>query len=529
MPDRDDDQQARHAAVRRLLLEPASYPDKPRTVDLIETHISCVFVTDRLVYKLKKPVHFEFVDFHAAAARERACREEVRLNRRLAPGVYLGVLPITQAVDGALALDGPGTPVDWVVQMRRLPTERTLEESIKKGSISPEDIAGVSRVLGDFYAQAAPVPTVAADYRRQIEHHVRANRADLLAAAPTEDLPDVRRAHAAQLQFLLLEPETFDARVKSGRIIDGHGDLRPEHICLTEPPVIFDCLEFDAELRRLDIADELSFLAMECQRLGAAWIGAQVRAACLERCHDQPPAALLAFYQSYRACVRAKVAVLRSQQLAASDRAVAWVEAAQYLQLAATYARDFAAPVLLVVSGLMGSGKSTLAAALAERLGCEILQTDALRRELLPDASETTGYNAGPYAPANRERVYEELLSRAADVLNSEQSVVLDGTFLSAGLLRRAAAVAAGARAGLLVIRCQCPDEVSRRRIAGRLAAGPSLSAARPELYELQRQELEDVPTEVPGIVVDTTLDLAAQVEAVRRSMATATAHRQQT
>ena len=270
--------------------------------------------------------------------RERACREEVRLNRRLAPGVYLGMLPITQAVDGALALDGSGTPVDWVVQMRRLPTERTLEERVKQGEIAPDDVAGVSRVLGDFYAHAAPVPTVAADYRRQIEHHVRANRADLLAAAPTEDLPEVRRAHAAQLQFLLLEPEIFDARVKSGRIIDGHGDLRPEHICLTDPPVIFDCLEFDAELRRLDIADELSFLAMECQRLGAAWIGAQIRAACLQRCNDQPPAALLAFYQSYRACVRAKVAVLRSQQLATGDRAAAWAEAAQYLHLAATHA-----------------------------------------------------------------------------------------------------------------------------------------------------------------------------------------------
>ena len=176
----------------------------------------------------------------------------------------------------------------------------------------------------------------------------------------------------------------------------------------------------------------------------------------------------------------------------------------------------------------MGSGKSTLAAALAEQFGYEILQTDAVRRELLPDASGSARHNAGPYTPANRERVYDKLLSRAADVLNSEQSVVLDGTFLSAELLRRAAAVAACAQARLLVIRCQCPEEVARRRIAARLAIGPSLSDARPELYDLQRHELEELPQDVPSVVIDTTLDVAGQIAIVRRSILALNTHRQQ-
>ncbi|MBI2826288.1 MAG: AAA family ATPase [Planctomycetia bacterium] len=518
------DAQGQHAAVRRLLAEPGTYPDRPSKVDLIETHISCVFVTDQLVYKLKKPVHFEFVDFSTALARHTACEEEVRLNRRLAPHVYLDVLPITEGAGGGLALGGSGTPIDWVVRMRRLPIERTLEARVRAGILSPDEVAALARVLGDFYAKAPPLAIDPNEYRGAIEAHVRANLRDL-AENPNADQRDRSRAvHAAQLEFLTLRPAVFDARVEAGAIIDGHGDLRPEHCCLTDPPVVFDCLEFDPRLRRLDVADELAFLAVECQRLGAAWVGEQVLEACLARRGDRPPDALVAFYKSYRACVRAKVAVLRAAQLPPDKARHALDEATGYLRLADEHTREFARPIAIVTSGLMGSGKSTLAGALAEKFALDVLSTDAIRRDLFGAPDERADYAAGRYAPEGRRRVYDELLRRAEATLAARRGVILDATFLSAELLRRAVSMARTAEASALVVRCECPDAVARGRIAARIATGKGLSDARPEFFDEQLAELEAIPPDVPHLMVDTTAPLVERIDAVVARLRAATA-----
>jgi len=511
----DSSSQDVQRAVRDFLSRAAAYPDHPRHVELIETHISCVFVTDELVYKLKKPVRFEFVDFSTLAAREAACRAEVQLNRRLAAEVYLAVLPITRGADGSLALAGQGETIDWVVQMRRLPIERCLDAEIRAGQVTAEHIADLAALLGNFYAQAVPVEIDPSEYRRQIEHHVRANRADLLASAADDQQLSVQRTHAAQLQFLLLHGDTFDQRVAQGRIIEGHGDLRPEHICLRRPPVVFDCLEFDVQLRRLDLADELSFLAMECDRLGAAALGQELLAQCLAHCGDAPSTALVNFYKSYRASVRAKVAALRGRQASDAARTTAQQDRQEYLRLAEQYGRQFAQPLLIVVSGLMGSGKSTLAAALAQYLGCDSLQTDAVRRELFGASAEATAFASGAYTAENRAQVYEVLLQHAAQRLATCETVILDGTFLTAELLERCAKLARDTAAGLLVVRCHCPEEIALQRIAARLATGTDLSEARPDLYATQRLHWEDVPAAIPHVAIDTTRELEQQRAAV--------------
>jgi aminoglycoside phosphotransferase family enzyme/predicted kinase len=502
-----------------LLTRRDIYPDSPAAVEIVETHISCVFLSDTLVYKLKKPVRFEFVDFSTLGARRQACEDEVRLNRRLARDIYLGVEPITREATGQLALNGDGEPVDWVVKMRRLPSDWMLDARVRAHAVSERDVANLAQVIGDFYAAAPAVPMEPAEYCDAIHAHVRANLADLSMATAGDEQARVRRAHAAQLQFLALHAAHFNARVEARRIVDGHGDLRPEHVCLSEPPVVFDCLEFDARLRTIDIADELSFFVMECERLGAAWIGQQVREACLARCGDAPPAQLLYFYQAYRACVRGKVAALRANQLSGTRRADAVAEVAEYLQLAESYGRRFARPVLIVVSGLMGSGKSTLARELADKFTCQVLQTDELRRKLLggSDVQERTPeqFDAGRYSPANRQRVYEEMFSQAAAQLGACSSVILDGTFVAADLLRRAAQLGSHAGATLLVVRCHCPAEVARTRIAGRLVEGRDASEARPELHEQQQLALESVPDEIAHVEIDTTLMLTEQTAAV--------------
>jgi aminoglycoside phosphotransferase family enzyme/predicted kinase len=508
------------AAIAALLSRPDAYPHPCAEVQVIETHASLVFLAGDFVYKLKKPVRYEFLDFSTPELRHAACQAEVRLNRRMAPRTYLGVLPVTLQAAGQVALSGDGPAVDWLVLMRRLPHERTLDELIRTRRLIPADVQKLAEMLGRFYAHAPPLATSAANYRGQIEHHVRANFDEL--RAPAHGLPRaaVQRVHGAQLRLLLLAGWLFDRRVAAGRIIDGHGDLRPEHICLEDSPVVFDCVEFNDEFRHLDVADELAFLAMECDLLGAAELEQTILREYAVRSGDQVPPRLMAFYKSYRACVRAKVAALRSDQHAARARQRDLAEARRYLTAADAHAAAIGLPLLIVVRGLTGSGKSTLARAIAQQLAAELLQTDQVRRELFPASSQPAAdFNAGIYRPELRQAVYDEMFRGAEALLRERISVILDGTFLSAALRRDAAALAAREQALFLLAECQCPDDVARQRIARRLAAGGDVSDARPEFFDLQRRE-EEPEASLQPLVVDTTAVLQEQVRFVLERLA---------
>lgn len=515
----------RYDRVVDLLRQPGTYPEAPDSVEIIETHISCVFLTDRFVYKLKKPVRYDFCDFSTLAAREHACREEVRLNRRLAHDVYLGVLPIFEDRQQMLHLEDDltrdrnalvkETVIDWVVKMRRLPTENTLDVLVRAGQLSDAQVTQLAEKLAEFYDRAIRVPVQAREYHSEIRRHVSANRQELLSPDHAMDATVVSRIHCAQLQYLSLAAPRFDVRAGDGRIVEGHGDLRPEHICLEDEPAIFDCIEFNPELRQLDVADELSFLAMECDRLGASAVGRRIIDVYATHSGDRPPQALLSFYKSYRACVRGKVAALRARQLTGAAQTAALDDAREYLRLADSYVADFSRPLVVVVGGLMGSGKSTLAAAIADSLGCPRLATDAVRHELFGASKNPAGYGEGTYRPQNRERIYDELFARADRLLAERISVVLDGTFLTAAQLNRFAKLAAVRGTVLLVVRCSCPEVVARKRITNRAAVGCDPSEARPELYDLQKAELEPCPERLPCIEVNTVRPLDAQVESV--------------
>lgn len=502
----------RHAAIVEWLRRPDTYPERPKTVELIETHISHVFLTDELVYKLKKPVRYEFVDFSTLQARRQACEDEVRLNRRLAPHVYLGVVPIVWSDrEGPRWQDATALPpVEYVVKMRRLPQAQMLDAMIAQHRLTPDHVARLAARLAEFYSAARPLTAHPWDYLRDFEHHIRANRQELLDPVYELPLALVKRVHAAQLVFLHLAEDVLAARVCDGRLVDGHGDLRPEHVCLTTPPVVFDCVEFSAELRRVDVADELCFLAMECQRLEADDIGRQVLAAYCRASGDQPPPELLDFYKSYRACVRAKVAALRWRQLDAAVRSPHCHEAAAYLELADGYRPVAELPSVVVIGGLMGTGKSTLASALAQRLGFELLQTDAVRRELLGASPQPAAYGQGLYRPELRDAVYGELAVRADRALAEGLSVVLDGTYLTPAQRQQVRQVAAKHDAGALFFHCECPADVAMQRMARRQQEGRSLSEARPELLEAQLAQRSVAPGELIHSI-DTTLALEAQ------------------
>lgn len=296
----------------QFLKTPETYGTSVRRIDCIETHMSWVFLVGKNVFKLKKPVRFAFLDFSNLKAREFYCREEVRLNARLAPGIYRGLLAL-QWCDGRFRLlpenqlPAPGETVDWLVWMRRLPLRRMLHRLIANQLIDLKDLNALVDVLAHFYRTTPAAQLSENIYLARFQCEQNLNREVLLRsqfklkAAPLA----IERLGEA----LDLCTDVLRERVACERVREGHGDLRPEHICLLHPPLVIDCLEFSTLLRQVDPLDEIAFLGLECELMGAPWIGPYLIAGMTNALKDYPNPALLNFYIAHRALLRARLAM----------------------------------------------------------------------------------------------------------------------------------------------------------------------------------------------------------------------------
>ena len=316
-----------------FLQRAASFPEGAGRIEAIETHMSWVFLTERHAYKLKKPVRTDFLDYGSITARGRHCEAEVGLNRRLAGDVYVGTVRLVANPTGTLQLGGKGRTVDWLVKMRRLPAAARLDDAIAKGGVDEERLHAALERITAFYAEAPPAAMEPGEYRRRIEREIDADREVLVLPSHRVPLATTERVIEAQRVFLRDRGELIGRR--AAHLVEGHGDLRPEHIYLLAEPVIVDRLEFNWDLRIADPVGELAFLAMECERLGAPEVGVPALHVYARRTGDRPPAPLVAFYRSRSACVRARLAIWHLED---PEAAVAspWLDrAARYLELAA--------------------------------------------------------------------------------------------------------------------------------------------------------------------------------------------------
>ena len=291
-----------------FLRRPGAYAHAPPEVSVRETHMSWVFLAGERVYKLKKPVRFPFLDFSTVARREAACRAELTLNRRLAHDVYLDVVSLT-AGPGGLTIGGDGTVVDWLVVMRRLADAGSLEQAIASGSLTRAQLDGLVAVLTRFYRTARPVFVSPAAHLVAWRRAIAFNRRTLLE--PKLGLPAglIRNIDGKQRRFLAACSDLLAARVRGRHIVDGHGDLRPEHIWFDHPVRIIDCLEFDAALRAVDPLDEVAFLSLECERLGGRWVADHLAGRMTRALRSRPDDPLFMFYRCYRATLRARLAI----------------------------------------------------------------------------------------------------------------------------------------------------------------------------------------------------------------------------
>lgn len=455
--------------------------DRATAVEVRQTHASVVFLRAGRAFKVKKPVDLGFLDYSTPAKRERACHDEVRLNRRLAPSVYLGVTPVTREA-GHLRFGGTGTPVDWAVVMRRLPEERNLRSLLARGELDGPLIDRVAERLAGFHATAdrgegisanACWEVVARNCRENLEVGERF-RGKTVSLRVLERLREATERELAERRALV------EARVRRGEARDGHGDLRLDHVYVLadRPPpedlLVIDCIEFNDRFRHQDPVADIAFLVMELGFVGRDDLAERLAHAWLEARGDDDGHHLLRLFVSYRHAVRGKVRSIESADAeidgGARERALETARA-HFLAALATLEAATRRPALLLVGGLPGTGKSTLARGLAREAGFLHLATDLVRKELAglsPEESGGQAFGEGIYTREWTDRTYAECAARARSALFEGHRVIVDATFSEES--RRADLLALARRCGVpgLLILCTVDAEEAHRRLAAR-------------------------------------------------------------
>ncbi len=510
------------------LLRPEAYPHQPQKIDLVQTHISYVFLADDLVYKIKKPVDFGFLDFTTLEKRRFYCQREVELNRRLAPEIYLDVVPVVKTNQGHL-FEAEGTPVEWAVKMKRMPEEGMMGRLIEEGRLSKPHLDLLVETLVPFYKQAATGPEVNKyGSLEAISFNVEENftqTKDFVGKA----LSERRYRHIVSWSraFMAQKKPLFEERIAQGYIRDGHGDLYSANICFDEPKkriYVFDCIEFNDRFRCGDVAQDLAFLAMDLDFHRLEGLSRYFIDRYVESAKDQGLYDLLDFYKCYRAYVRGKIGCFTwaSPEVPEEVRQANLKQAQRYFDLAFRYAQG--RPLLLVFMGLSGTGKSTLARALAQRLLANYYNSDVVRKQILgikPEEHHYEPFGQGIYRPEITEKTYAALAQYAARDLRDGRDVVLDATYQNARFREMVLKETADIPAEKLFIWCKAPDEIVRKRLEGRKAQAGEPSDGRWEIYLAQKERFEP-PQEIPAqelLELDTTAPVEELVELILKKV----------
>lgn len=482
----------------RAMSERDFYPHGPDSVEVIQTHISVVFIAGDLVYKIKKPVNFGFLDFTTPEKRKHFCNQEVVLNSRFSKGIYLDVVPVFETRDGP-SLHGEGDAIDYAVLMRRIPENRLMINMLDRDEITPEILDRVADRLAYFHSLASNKPPIAGFGSKEV---IRQN----LTENFTQTLPYVGRTiepatHEAirtrSFEFLHRRHRLIEERMKSGFIRDCHGDLHVDHVVILDGIMLCDCIEFNDRFRYGDTASDLSFLLMDLDYRGFPAFSKRIARRYAESSGDSRVLELVDFYKSYRAFVRGKVIsfTLDEQEISASEKEAARTTARDYFRMSLASLLPPAPPTLIITCGLTGTGKSFLGARLGKRLGIEPLRSDVIRKELfgVPKGEHRLDkYGEGIYTANATETTYRALLEKARTCLERGESVILDASFVKYDDRAQARLTAIRSKARFRLIECVSPsEEAIRSRLDERLSSRPDPSDGRWEIFRQQKAGFE--------------------------------------
>lgn len=531
----------------RGLMSTSAFPHRheisqePQPVRLVQTHISYVWIVGDLVYKAKKPVDFGFINQVDPKTREAFCHLEVDLNRRLAPDVYLEVVPIIETAEGGFRVEGPvregETVVEWAVKMRRLPDDRSLDRLLPDRY--PSDLVErLTRKLAAFHEHArhleydpefAGAPAERAWWAREYSEA----EGNIGGTWRPEDASTLRAFIERSLDE---QAELFNERLAAGKVVEGHGDLHAKHIYVLGPDnsgsdqgsdddgiSIVDCIEFTEwfHFRYLDVSYDIAFLAMDLEARGERALGDEVAGRYIAITGDETMGVLQPLHRAFRAFVRGKV-----ESIGASDPGMTEAErnalaesAARYFRLATIYVERQRPPSLIVMCGLSGTGKTSVGGVLAGRIGAALVSTDAVRAELAQQRGLSTAmwqeYQSGAYSPEMNAAVYEEMRRRAAAHIRAGRPVILDGTHRRAADRQQALALAKELGVSALVVELRLSDDAALARVLWREREKGDTAA--PEAYRRHVDEFEPVTSrEGNAIHLDGSqhiVDLAAQIE----------------
>jgi len=479
---------------------PAFYPHRPATVEMVQTHISYIFIAGDLVYKVKKGVDFGFLDFTTLEKRHYYCKQELRLNQRLAPEIYLSMETISQAPDGAFMWGDEGVIVDYAVKMKKLPEERMLYRLLREGAVTTSVMDAIAHRVFLFHEKAetggeidrgGSIETIRHNHTENFEQ----TEPFINVTISKEQFSFIKQY---ALSFISDNEPLFEARVARHRIRDCHGDLHLQHICIADSILIFDCIEFNERFRYLDVAAEIAFLAMDLDFNGYNDFSRAFVEAYLKYSKDSEIEKLINFYQCYFAYVRGKVTgfKIHDPAVGAEERSNAIETASRYFNLAFRYATKPKHPALILVAGLMGTGKSVLARALETPLQAKIIRSDVVRKELLdisPRDHHYDDFGKGIYSDNVSEMTYTKIFNLAKSSLQSGVNTIIDASFKERHLRKSALELAHSLGVDFFLLECVCPDEIIKRRLDDRMKTAEDPSDGRWEIFQAQKKDFEPI------------------------------------
>ncbi len=509
---------SKSSALVEALLKPEAYPNHPHNVEFTQTQMSFVFLTGDYVFKIKKPVNLGYLDYTTLEKRHYFCQQELELNRRLSPDVYLEVVSIVEN-GGRISIGDKGEIIEYAVKMRQLPRDRNMDSLLPRGQVTEEMVVSVAKKLAVFHDSAMTNP--------QIKTF---GKLDAILTNITENFTQTKkyigkstsalqydRINVYNDEFTRANKLLFQKRVDNGRIKDCHGDLHAAHVCFANGIYIYDCIEFNDRFRYCDVASEVAFLAMDLDRYQRADLSQAFINAYVKFSQDEELLQLLNFYKCYRAYVRGKVESFKLDDPFIADKETALAAAKGYFDLAYRYTKE--KPFLLITSGLVGTGKTTVAQALSQSLGFTVISSDITRKKLAgisPTEHRFEEFRGGIYSEGFSRKTYDEMFAQARALLDQGQSVILDASFKKKNERARARSLAEETNADFVVIECTLDEKTIKSRLEQRLKEG-SVSDGRWEVYESQKQDFDKIMelSSQNHIIVDTSQPVSDIIKAI--------------